>query len=126
MLRELNETYCGLFTALYSNRTVLPEKQYRVMVEHLFDAYRRDSDMIILQMILDTSRERYALRFKMRNYVPRGAWIFANKSARRMQKACEEDFKKYLLQLEAAVKAADPPPPEDPPRSTTTLPVAVQ
>lgn len=124
MFRDINAEYYRLYTELYANRSVLPEQQYRVMVAHLYDAYRRDTDVIVWQSILATAKQRFELRYQLRNYVPRGAWIFANKTARRMQKACVRDFKKYLAQLEAAAEA-DPTPPADPPESKTTLPVAV-
>ena len=124
MFRDINAQYCQLYSELYASRSVLPEQQYRTMVAHLFDAYRRDTDMIIWQSILDTAKQRYELRYKLRNYVPHGAWIFANKTARRMQRSCVREFKQYLAQLEAAAKT-DPALPADPPESETPLPVAV-
>lgn len=124
MFQDINAQYCQLYSALYASRSVLPEQQYRTMVAHLFDAYRRDTDMIIWQSILDTAKQRYELRYKLRNYVPRGAWIFANKTARRMQRACVREFKQYLAGLEQASKT-DLAPPADPPESETPLPVAV-
>lgn len=124
MFQDINAQYCQLYSALYASRSVLPEQQYRTMVAHLFDAYRRDTDMIIWQSILDTAKQRYELRYKLRNYVPRGAWIFANKTARRMQRACVREFRQYLAKLDAAAKT-DPAPPADPPESKTNLPEAV-
>ena len=124
MFEALNAQYCQLYSALYASRSVLPEQQYRIMVAHLYDAYRRDTDMIIWQSILETAKQRFELRYKLRNYVPRGAWIFVNKAARRMQKVCVREFRQYLAQLEAAAKT-DPAPPADPPESETTLPAAV-
>lgn len=124
MFQDINAQYCQLYSALYASRSVLPEQQYRTMAAYLYDAYRRDTDMIIWQSILDTAKQRYELRYKLRNYVPRGAWIFANKTARRMQRACVREFKQYLAGLEQDAKAP-PAPPADPPESKTNLPEAV-
>lgn len=124
MFRDINTRYCALYSDLYANRSVLPEQQYRTMVANLYDSYRREADVIVWQSILDTARERFELRYKLRNYVPRGAWIFANKTARRLQKACLKEFKEYLARLE--VTEMDPIPPADPPEPQTTLPAVVQ
>ena len=128
MFHDLNDHYFSLFSDLDACRAVLPEKQYRVMSDALMEAYKRDLEVVVGQKQLDTARDVFELRFRLKNYVPRRSFLFWNKAAKAIRRDCMRAFRKYLAGLEAPPEAhqstgSDAPEPDLPvPLETSAKP----
>lgn len=99
MFRDLNNHYFELFSDLDSCREVLPEKQYKEMADALMASYKRELEVIVGQKELETARDVFELRYRLKNYVPRRNFLFWNKVAKAIRKECLREFEKYLADL---------------------------
>ena len=120
MFQSLNDRYYTLFAALYTNRAVLPDKQYKMMSEALSAAYKQELDDLLSTEMLKNARQIYEMRFKKRYYIPRGFWFWRNDVSRAYRKACKAAFRQFLADLQKA----KPEPAADPPQ--TGLPVPTE
>lgn len=107
MFQSLNDRYYTLFAALYTNRALLPEKQYKMMSEALSAAYKQELDDLLSAEMLKNARQIYERRFKKRYYIPRGFWFWQNDVARAYKKACKAAFRRFLADLQN--EKTDPP-----------------
>ena len=82
MFQSLNDRYYTLFAALYTNRALLPDKQYRMMSDALTTAYKQELDDLLSAEMLKNARQIYEMRFKKRYYIPRGFWFWRNDVSR--------------------------------------------
>lgn len=123
MFQSLNDRYYTLFAALYTNRALLPDKQYKMMSEALSAAYKQELDDLLSAEMLKNARQIYEMRFKKRYYIPRGFWFWRNDVSRAYRKACKAAFRQFLADLQKA----KPDPAGSPPGETskTDLPVPI-
>lgn len=130
MFQSLNDRYYTLFAALYTNRALLPDKQYKMMSEALSAAYKQELDDLLSAEMLKNARQIYEMRFKKRYYIPRGILFWRNDVSRAYRKACKAAFRQFLADLQKTKPepAADPPedtaPPDLHPVTVSTDPPA--
>ena len=115
MFQSLNNRYYVLFADLYTNRALLPEKQYKIMSEALSAAYKQELDGLLSAELIKNARQIYEMRFKKRYYVPRGFWFWRNDVSRAYRKACKAAFRQFLADLQKAKQEPSAPLPEEPP-----------
>lgn len=120
MFQSLNDRYYTLFAALYTNRALLPDKQYKMMSEALSAAYKQELDDLLSAEMLKNARQIYEMRFKKRYYIPRGILFWRNDVSRAYRKACKAAFRQFLADLQKT----KPEPAADPPQ--TELPVPTE
>lgn len=122
-LQELNNTYFELYGDLYQARSLLSEKQYKLTSEALLTSYKDDLMVCLDEKALAVGRERFELRFKVHNWLPRRRFIFFyNKIAKTLLKKYLTDFEAELSRLESETNAAS----ETPQAETSNLPVPQQ
>lgn len=100
MFQSLNDRYYTLFAALYTNRALLPDKQYKMMSEALSAAYKQELDDLLSAEMLKNARQIYEMRFKKRYYIPRGILFWRNDVSRAYRKACKAAFRQFLADLQ--------------------------
>lgn len=121
MFQSLNDRYYTLFAALYTNRALLPDKQYKTMSDALTTAYKQELDDLLSAEMLKNARQIYEMRFKKRYYIPRGFWFWRNDVSRAYRKACKAAFRQFLADLQKAKPEPVGSPPGETPK--TDLPV---
>lgn len=100
-LRELNNEYFELYGDLYQARALLSDKQYKLTSEALLTAYKEDLEVCVQEKALAVGKERFELRFKVRNWLPcRRFVVFWNRMARKL-------LKKYLAEFQAELERLD-------------------
>ena len=97
MFQSLNDRYYTLFAALYTNRALLPDKQYKTMSDALTTAYKQELDDLLSAELLKNARQIYEMRFKKRYYIPRGILFWRNDVSRAYRKACKTAFRQFLI-----------------------------
>lgn len=107
MFQSLNDRYYTLFAALYTNRALLPDKQYKMMSEALTAAYKQELDDLLSAELLKNARQIYEKRWKRRYYIPHGILFWQNDVARAYKKACKAAFRRFLADLQD--ERTDPP-----------------
>lgn len=107
MFQSLNDRYYTLFGALYTNRALLPEKQYKMMSEALTAAYKQELDDLLSAELLKNARQIYEKRWRRRYYIPHGILFWQNDVARAYKKACKAAFRRFLADLQN--EKTDPP-----------------
>ena len=121
-LQELNNTYFELYGDLYEARSLLSDKQYKITSEALLESYKDDLEVCLQQKALAVGRERFELRFKVRNWLPRRVFLFwNNKVAKQLLKTYVADFEAELKRLEE--NAIPPITPASSSDTAQTLPV---
>lgn len=115
MFQSLNDRYYTLFAALYTNRALLPDKQYKTMSDALTTAYKQELDDLLSAEMLKNARQIYEMRFKKRYYIPRGFWFWRNDVSRAYRKACKAAFRQFLADLQKAKPEPAGSPPGVPP-----------
>lgn len=102
-LRDLNNEYFELYGDLYQARALLTDKQYKMTADALLSSYKEDLEVSIMEKSLAVGRERFELRYKVRNWLPhRFLFFFWNKLAKRLLKQYLVDFEAELKRLEEA------------------------
>lgn len=101
-LRDLNNEYFELYGNLYQARALLTDKQYKMTADALLSAYKDDLEVSIMEKSLAVGRERFELRYKVRNWLPHRFLFFWNKLAKRLLKQYVADFEAELKRLEEA------------------------
>ncbi len=100
-LRELNNEYFELYGDLYQARALLSEKQYKMTSEALWAAYKEDLEVCVQEKALAVGKERFELRYKVRNWLPHRQFIFFyNRMAKKL-------LKKYLAEFQAELERLD-------------------
>ena len=100
-LKELNDKYFALYGDLYQARGLLTERQYKLSAEALLMSYKEELDVLFAERALAVGRERFELKFKVRNWLPRRVFLFwNNKIAKKLLKTYMADFKAELKRLE--------------------------
>lgn len=100
-INELNDKYYVLYGELYEAKAVLPVKQYETMCKALYEQYCRELEVVVGKINLETGRDVFELRFKLRNYIPRRRWFFRwNKIAKVLLKKFKAEFLKELNALD--------------------------
>lgn len=131
-IEALNDKYFSLYGDLYSNRSLLTEKQYDVIAKTLLQQYIEELDICLTERILEVGIKNFELHFRSRVYVPRRGFFGYNKIAKRLLKQYKAQFLTELKKLELDVKEekdahkeldAQLHPPVD--TKTTDLPVPV-
>lgn len=107
MFQSLNDRYYTLFAALYTNRALLPDKQYKMMSEALSAAYKQELDDLLSAELLKNARQIYEKRWRRRYYIPHGILFWQNDVARAYKKACKAAFRRFLADLQD--ERTDPP-----------------
>ena len=97
-IQEINEKYIELYNDLYLARAVLPDVQYNSMHKALHKQYSEDIKICLDNIKLETGRSNFELKYKLKKYLPRGTFIFANRVARGLLKKFKQEF---LLELKA-------------------------
>lgn len=121
-LKELNDKYFALYGDLYQARGLLTERQYKLSAEALLMSYKEELDVLFAERALAVGRERFELKFKVRNWLPRRVFLFwNNKIAKKLLKTYMADFKAELKRLEE--KAMPPTTPASSSDTPQTLPV---
>ena len=123
MFQSLNDRYYTLFAALYTNRALLPDKQYKTMSDALTTAYKQELDDLLSAEMLKNARQIYEMRFKKRYYIPRGILFWRNDVSRAYRKACKAAFRQFLADLQKATPEPAGSPPGEAPK--TDLPVSI-
>lgn len=113
MFQSLNDRYYTLFAALYTNRALLPDKQYKMMSEALSAAYKQELDDLLSAEMLKNARQIYEMRFKKRYYIPRGILFWRNDVSRAYRKACKAAFRQFLADLQKAKSGPVGSPPDE-------------
>lgn len=122
-LRELNNEYFELYGDLYQARALLSEKQYKMTSEALLAAYKEDLEVCVQEKALAVGKERFELRYKVRNWLPRRRFVvFWNRMARKLLKKYLAEFQAELERLEKEQAAAS----EAQTVASSNLPVAQQ
>lgn len=98
-MKELNNTYYALFGDLYTNRALLPDRQYKHMAAALMEAYEKELRQLVGKTTLDTARAVYDMKYRLKHFVPHGFWIFRNPVAKMYRKACKEALEVFLAGL---------------------------
>ncbi len=102
-LQDLNRQYYELYGELYQARALLPEKQYKLTAEALLQAYSDDLELCMLRSEIATGRERFELRFRSKNWLPRRRFVFFNNAmAKRLLKTFEADLQQEFKRMDAA------------------------
>lgn len=122
---ELNNKYYALFSDLFASRAVLPPKQYNQMSDALSAEYKRELELLVGTIQLETGREMFELKWKLGNMLPRRFLFWRNKVAKAVIKSCREQFERYLKELETAAKKEDSPLPSPPTTALTVVETAV-
>ena len=100
-IQELNSKYFGLFGELYANRTLLPEKQMKVMSAVLMNDYAQEVEDYFDEQMLTFSMQRFERKFKVKMYTPRRGFLWAwNKTAKKLLNQYKADFQVFLASLE--------------------------
>ena len=121
-LKELNDKYFALYGDLYQARGLLTERQYKLSAEALLMSYKEELDVLFAERALAVGRERFELKFKVRNWLPRRVFLFwNNKIAKKLLKTYMADFKAELKRLEE--KAMPPTTTASSSDTPQTLPV---
>lgn len=123
MYQTLNNKYYDLFGDLYTNRALLPDKQYHMMSDALFAGYKRELEQMLMAEALKTAKDTFEMRYKQRNYIPHGIWFWRNSVSKVYKKACKEAFRLFLQGLEQ--KGAEDRPAAEQPANENNLPVPV-
>lgn len=123
MFQSLNDRYYTLFAALYTNRALLPDKQYKMMSEALSAAYKQELDDLLSTEMLKNARQIYEMRFKKRYYIPRGFWFWRNDVSRAYRKACKAAFRQFLADLQKATPEPAGSPPGEAPKTDLPVPI---
>lgn len=123
MFQSLNDRYYTLFAALYTNRALLPDKQYKMMSEALSAAYKQELDDLLSAEMLKNARQIYEMRFKKRYYIPRGILFWRNDVSRAYQKACKAAFRQFLADLQKAKSEPVGSPPDEVPKTDLPVPI---
>lgn len=123
MFQSLNDRYYTLFAALYTNRALLPDKQYKMMSEALSAAYKQELDDLLSAEMLKNARQIYEMRFKKRYYIPRGIWFWRNDVSRAYRKACKAAFRQFLADLQKAKPDPAGSPPGETPKTDLPIPI---
>ncbi len=106
-LRELNNEYFELYGDLYQARALLSDKQYKLTSEALLTSYKEDLEVCVQEKALAVGKERYELRYKVRNWLPRKRFLFFNnRIAKTLLKKYLADFEAELRRLENETNAA--------------------
>ncbi|MCX4287002.1 MAG: hypothetical protein OSJ68_06900, partial [Clostridia bacterium] len=103
-IEALNDKYFASYGDLFSNRSVLTEKQYDVMTKALLQQYLEELDVSVTERILEVGRDTFELKFKSKMYVPRRGFFGYNKIAKRLLKQYKAEFLTALQALENATK----------------------
>ena len=103
-IEALNDKYFASYGVLFSNRSVLTEKQYDVMTKALLQQYLEELDVSVTERILEVGRDTFELKFKSKMYVPRRGFFGYNKIAKRLLKQYKAEFLTALQALENATK----------------------
>lgn len=122
-LKELNNKYFELYGDLYQARALLTDKQYKLTAEALLMSYKDDLDVCFAEKALAVGRERFELKYKVRNWLPHRVFVFwHNKIGKKLLKKYLADFEAELLRLDEATTVVSAPPTaaEEP---NTNLPV---
>ena len=123
MFQSLNDRYYTLFAALYTNRALLPDKQYKMMSEALSAAYKQELDDLLSAELLKNARQIYVMRFKKRYYIPRGILFWRNDVSRAYRKACKAAFRQFLADLQKATPEPAGSPPGETPKTDLPVPM---
>lgn len=100
-LQELNREYFELYGELYQARGLLSEKQYKLTSDVLLQSYKDDIERCVLKRELETGRERFELRYRVRNWLPRKVLFFWwNATAKRLLKRYVAELKQELRRLD--------------------------
>lgn len=122
-LRDLNNQYFELYGDLYQARALLSDKQYKLTSDALLSAYKDDLEVCIEEKALAVGRERYELKFKVRNWLPRKKFLFFNnRIARTLLKRYLADFTAELARLQKETGALSAP--AESAEEASNLPVA--
>jgi len=103
-LAELNEKYYEHYSNLYAAQPYLPEKQFETMYKALFNDYCKELEVVVGEKELATGQSVFELRFRLKNYLPRGFLFFYNKVARRMLKRLKAEFLADIAVMKQATK----------------------
>lgn len=103
-IEALNDKYFASYGDLFSNRSVLTEKQYDVMTKALLQQYLEELDVSVTERLLEVGRDTFELKFKSKMYVPRRGFFGYNKIAKRLLKQYKAEFLTALQALENATK----------------------
>ena len=107
-LRDLNNEYFELYGDLYQARALLTDKQYKMTADALLSSYKEDLEVSIMEKSLAVGRERFELRYKVRNWLPHRLLFFWNKLAKRLLKQYLADFEAELKRLEEQTTVTQP------------------
>lgn len=103
-IENLNDKYFSLYGDLFSNRSLLTEKQYDVMAKTLLQQYLEELDISLTERILEVGIKNFELHFRSRVYVPRRGFFGYNRIAKRLLKQYKAQFLTELKKLELDVK----------------------
>ena len=122
-LKELNNKYFELYGDLYQARGLLTERQYKLSADALLTSYKEELDVLFAKRALLVGRERFELKFKVRNWLPRRVFLFwHNKIAKKLLKIYMVDFKAELNRLEEEAKPPSATPSSQDTPSTLPIP----
>ena len=104
-ITDLNDRYFALFGELYSNRSLLPEKQRNAMSSVLMKEYEQAVQDYLDERELEFAKQRFELKFKVANYTPRRRLFFWwNPIAKKLLKQYKAEFLTYIAALEKSTR----------------------
>lgn len=103
-IQELNDKYFSLYGDLFAAKNLLPKSQYETTARALFNDYCQELEVVVGEKELQVGQYIFELRFRLKNYLPRGFLFFRNKFARRLLKQLKAEFLAELSAMKLCAK----------------------